>query len=126
MAHYCPACGFNLNKQFVPVRDMQALFGQRNESCKAAIREVAELITKNIPTDKAIIKKAKFLRKITKADDATVKRGIESYIRGGHHLQGKGYDYLAVVINNTGQNSERQRYNEKKRLGTVPPKRKIK
>jgi len=122
----CPRCGFtNGKQQDDPTNELNSLWGQRGESAKKSLKKASELIGANIPSDNTVKAKLAFMHKISDIKDPELIRGLQQYINSTHWQTGKGWHYLAAIIRNVGQNSERFKYNEKKRIGTSPPVRKL-
>ena len=122
----CPQCGFSTYKQKNPMKELKSLYGQRNEKAKNALAKVSEKIQKHIPSDKSLEAKLKFMYKVTKVDDASFVKGCEAYLNSIYWQQGKGWNYLAAIINNVGQNSDAVAFAERKRIGIGPPKKELK
>jgi len=122
----CPRCGFNTYKNNSnPANELKSLYGQRSNAAKKAIAVASKLIYKHIPTDASTASKLAFMYKISAVGDPELIRGCQAYSNSIHWQQGKGWHYLAAIINNVGKNSSAMAYSEKKRIGTGPPKKEI-
>ena len=119
----CPQCGFSTWKKKNPLKELKSMYGQRNEKAKNCLAKVADKISKNIPTDANLEAKLKFMYKVSKVEDASFIKGCEQYLNSIHWQQGKGWNYLAAIINNVGQNSSAVAFAERKRIGIGPPKK---
>ena len=122
----CPVCGHSSYKQKNPLNELRSLYGQRSKKAQRVLAKVSELIKDNIPSDAKTDAKLKFMYKVSKVEDISFMRGCEQYIRSTHWQQGKGWNYLAAIINNVGANSTAVAKNEKRRIGTAPKKKEIK
>ncbi|MBC8550281.1 MAG: hypothetical protein H8D23_11610 [Candidatus Brocadiales bacterium] len=122
----CPRCGFTTGKQQDdPSNELKSLWGQRGVSAQNSLTKAGELIAQNIPSDNTVKAKLQFMHKISDIKDPELIRGLQQYINSTHWQTGKGWHYLAAIIRNVGVNSERFKYNEKKRIGVPPPVRKL-
>ena len=121
----CPMCGFSTYQTASPLSQLKSLHGQRSERAQNALKAVSDLIADNIPSDAKLGLKLKFMYKISKVGDEELVRGCEQYINSTHWQQGKGWNYLAAIVVNIGQNSKKIAENERKRIGSGPPKRSL-
>ena len=122
----CPICGHSTYKKKNPLNELRSLYGQRSDRAKKALEKVSEKIKKHIPSDKSIEAKLKFMYKVSKVGDVEFVRGCEAYLNSIHWQKGKGWNYLAAIINNVGQNSTAVAKAERKRIGSLPPKKELK
>ena len=63
--------------------------------------------------------------KVSKIPDPEFVKGCEMYLKSIHWQQGKGWNYLAAIIKNVGQNSSAVAYAERKRIGSAPEKKEL-
>ena len=121
----CPICGHSVYKQKNPLNELRSLYGQRSKKAQMSLSKVSELIKKHIPSDAKTDAKLKFMYKVSKVEDTSFIKGCQQYVNSIYWQQGKGWNYLAAIINNVGVNSNAVAKNEKKRIGTAPEKKEL-
>jgi hypothetical protein len=117
----CPACGYNLYKNYNHLNEIKSMIEKRNDSTKLLLRKIASLISNNVPTDKSHNRLMMFLKGIEKTNDNIVSWGIEQYYAKKYYLTGKGYSYLSKIITNRNKNLKTVAKNERKMIGSPPP-----
>jgi len=121
----CPVCGHSTYRKKNPLNELRSLYGQRSNKAKVALSKVSDKIQQYIPSDKSIESKLQFMYKVSKIPDPEFVRGCEAYLNSVHWQKGKGWNYLAAIIKNVGQNSSSVAYAEKKRIGSAPKKKEL-
>ena len=117
----CPACGYDLNKKYNWLKEIQSLIAKRNDTTKELLRKISGLISGYIPADNSNQRLMQFLKGISRIDDNVVEWGIEQFYAKRYYFSGKGYSYLSKIIQNRDKNLVAVARNERNILGSSPP-----
>jgi len=117
----CPACGYNEEVKYNPSKKIQELRSKRSKFTKKLLRRVINFIQTNIPSDNNVRSEYYFYQSISKIDDKTVDWAILRYLENKKPIfDGKGFKYLAAVINNHHKNRDTVSKNERLMRGKPP------
>ena len=117
----CPACGYSNEGAYNPSRKIQELRGQRSKHTKKLMRRAVNFIQTNVPSDNNIMGEYYFYQSISKINDKTVDWAILRYLANKKPVfSGKGFKYLAAVINNHHKNRNTVSANERLMIGKPP------
>jgi hypothetical protein len=100
-----------------------SLINKRPESVKVILRLAIKKISEMLPSERETNSVVNFLSKIQDANNAVIKHQTTVFLEDELFARGKGLAYLAAMINNYGKNQESIAKMERKRLGSVPPRR---
>ena len=117
----CPQCGFNYLNKSNYFKKINEILKDRDLKTKKQLRDVAQLIRVNVPSDSGRDKYYFFLYNVKEVDNTTLLWGLDQFYKGKHYLKGKGYAYLKAVILSRDKNKEKISENEKKMIGSAPP-----
>lgn len=125
MAITCPICGFSNSKDYNYVREIEELEFHLTPKTYNLIKKVGKLVSNNIPTENTMKKYWMFLKRIENAKKQAIIKGLNAFYSRGLYLEGKGFDYLATMINNANKNSKRRLEIERKLVGITPPVKEV-
>ena len=117
----CPCCGYSDEPSYNPSKGIQKLRSRRSRHTKNLLRRVVNFIQTNIPSDNNLIKEYYFYQGISKIEDGIVDWAILRYLENKTPVfSGKGFKYLAAVINNHHKNRNTVSNNERLLRGKPP------
>lgn len=117
----CPACGYSNEQQYNPSKKIQELRSERSKNTKKLLRQVINFIQTNVPSDNNVMSEYYFYQSISKINDWTVDWAILRYLANKKPVfSGKGFKYLAAVVNNHHKNRETVSVNERLMMGKPP------
>ena len=117
----CPCCGYTNETQYNPSKKIRELRSKRSRHTKKLLRRVVNFIQTNVPSDNSLIKEYYFYQGIAKIKDEIVDWAITRYLENKKPVfSGKGFKYLAAVINNHHNNRDTVSKNERLMIGKPP------
>ena len=117
----CPCCGYTDETQYNPSTKIRELRSKRSRHTKKLLRRVVNFIQTNVPSDNSLIKEYYFYQGIAKIKDEIVDWAITRYLENKKPVfSGKGFKYLAAVINNHHNNRDTVSKNERLMIGKPP------
>jgi len=117
----CPCCGYTNETQYNPSKKIRELRSKRSRHTKKLLRRVVNFIQTNVPSDNSLIKEYYFYQGISKIKDEIVDWAITRYLENKKPVfSGKGFKYLAAVINNHHNNRDTVSKNERLMIGKPP------
>jgi len=121
----CPICGYDPSEKLNYIQEIRREYDKRSKKTAGYIKKVWHEIIKYTPSERNNLNLFRFMKGISNADDICVNRMIEEFLAKEYHTRQYGLSYLRSMILNDSTNLEKRKELERKRLGSLPPKRRI-
>lgn len=119
----CPVCGFDISNEDQE-EYKKFLLSKFDEETKDKLKKLFIAVSSALPSED-IHKFNAMLYRISRQDKEAILFEIEEYLRNEMHFQGKGFLYLASMIESFGKNKEKLKEYERRKYGSPPPLKEI-
>jgi|TARA_Y100000310_G_scaffold100192_1_gene98049 hypothetical protein len=133
MSFKCPKCGeliegvhIRSTGRYDSSKRIIELLSPRNDGLRKLLKKLHKAISRSIPSDSDKMSFLKFLERIDGVEDDKITWGVNLYLSKEFRYEGKGYNYLAGIIDRHNLDRDKLKAYERLRYGSPPPITKIK
>lgn len=120
--YYCPICGYHskINTE-EKLNNINKILAEFTPPAKTAIHQASSIIREALPSERNLDVQYKFIARIKGCSTESVVRQTNKFIKSNSAQKGKGFLYLAAMIEKFSKNRNKLQKMEQKRIGTSPP-----